>query len=107
MTHYILNVEETASITGLPVTVLRFYAECGLIAPATGYTEEHICELRRVRRLMHDLELQQDAIEILLRMRQRILDLEEEVRHLQATVQAQQTQHTIETWVEAEWAQRT
>ncbi len=107
MIHHFLSMEETASITGLPVAVVRFYAECGLIVPATGYTEEHICELRRVRRLMHDLELEQDAIEILLRMRQRILALEQEVRQLQATIQVQQTQHTIETWFEAEWTQRT
>lgn len=107
MTYQIVTIEEAATIVGLPATIVSFYTEVGLIGASSstgGYTEEHLRELRRVRRLMQDLDLSPEAVEVVLRMRQRILALEQEVCQLRAEAQVARTrQQTTETWFEADW----
>lgn len=98
-----LSVEEVAVLTGLPATIIRRYAEVGLITPSPDYTEVELRELRRVRRLVDDLGLNHEAIEILLRMRQRILVLEQELRQLRAELRARRAPGHIESWIEAVW----
>ena len=103
MNYRVLTIEETAQETGLPVSVIQLYAELGIIVPATGYTTQDVCELRRVRRLMEDLALQHEAIEVLLRMRQRIVQLEDEVQRLQAERRQATMRRSISEWLDAEW----
>jgi DNA-binding transcriptional MerR regulator len=107
MTYQIITIEEAATIVGLPTTVVSFYAEVGLIGSLSstgGYTEEHLRELRRARRLMQDLDLSPEAVEVVLRMRQRILALEQEVCQLRTEAQAARLrQQAPNTWFEADW----
>lgn len=103
MFHQYLNSEEAAAVTRLPIAVLQLYASLGLIAPETGYAEDDICELRRVRRLMDDLGLEHEAIEIVLRMRQRILILEQELQQVRVELQAYTRQPQPDSWFDAEW----
>ena len=78
-----LSLEEAAALASLEVAVVRYCAEAGLIAPAAGYGEAELAELRRVRRLIDDLELNMPAVEVMLRMRRRMLALQAELRRLE------------------------
>jgi hypothetical protein len=62
-----------------------------------------LAELRRVRRLREDLELDHPAIEIILRMGRRIQALQAEVRRLELTLRAARRLPDQPDWLEAEW----
>jgi len=79
-----LDAEEAAVVTALELTIVQRYAENGLIAPQRGYAEDDLAELRRVRRLLEDLELDHPAVEIVLRMRRNMIALQADVQRLQA-----------------------
>jgi len=99
-----LNPDEAAAATRMDVRILWYYADMGLIRPSSeGYTDDDLAELRRVRRLQEDLELDHRAIEIILRMGRRIQALQAEVRRLQLTVRTARPQRGQPGWVEAEW----
>jgi hypothetical protein len=79
-----IDAHEAAVATALELTIVQRYAENGLIAPQRGYGEDDLAELRRVRRLLEDLELDHPAVEIVLRMRRNMIALQAEVQRLQA-----------------------
>lgn len=103
MEYRLLSPEEVARAADLPVAVVQFYASIGLIVPIAGYSEADLCELRRVRRLMDDLGLEHEAIEIILRMRQRMLALEQEVYQLRALLRARRSSRLHDSWLDADW----
>jgi hypothetical protein len=102
-----LSLDEVAAAVALEVAVVRRYAEIGLIRPAPpGYGPAELAELRRVRRLMEDMELDHGAIEIVLRMRRQILALRAEVRRMEAELRAAQRRRPSYNWADAEWDDR-
>jgi hypothetical protein len=99
-----LNPDEAAAATRMDVNIVWHYADLGLITPAPeGYTDDELSELRRVRRLREDLELDHPAIEIVLRMSRRIRALQAEIRRLELAVLAAGGPRGQPDWVEAEW----
>jgi len=80
----LLTIEEAAAAAALDVEIVRYVAELGLVAPAAGYGDAELAELRRVRRLIDDLDLALPAVEVVLRMRRRMLALQAEVLELRA-----------------------
>ena len=99
-----LNPDEAAAATRMDVSVVWHYAELGLITPSPeGYTDGDLTELRRVRRLRENLELDHPAIEIVMRMRRRIQALQAEVRRLESALLAARGVRGQQDWVEAEW----
>lgn len=104
MTPNRLNREQAAAQTLLEVTIVEYYASSGVIAPAgDGYGDEQLADLRAVRRLMTDLELDHAAIEVILRMRQRMIAMQRELAQLQAELRRTQRQRMATHWIEAEW----
>lgn len=101
----LLNQNEAAAATTLTVTVVRYLAETGVIAPAHGYNDADLAELRRVHRLIEDLHLDQTAVEVVLRMRQRMLALQAEVQRLEAELRAQRRMVQHATFADAEWTE--
>lgn len=99
----LLSRGEAARAVGLDLVVVRLCAESGLIAPAQGYDEADLAELRRVRRLIEDLGLDQPAIEVVLRMRRRLVELQARVTRLETELRLfQRTPRTV-PWEDAEW----
>lgn len=99
-----LDPGEAAAAARIDVGVVWHYAELGLIAPSPeGYSEHELAELRRVRRLREELELDHPAIEIILRMSRRIQSLQAEIRRLERTMSAARGSPGQPEWVEAEW----
>jgi DNA-binding transcriptional MerR regulator len=82
--YILLNREQAAAAARLEVAVVQHYADAGLISPDAGYGENDLADLRVVRRMMVDLELDHPAIEIILQMRRRMLSMQRELRQLQA-----------------------
>ena len=98
------NQHEAAQAAALEVAVVQMYAELGLIAPAPqGYSAADLVELRRARRLHSDLDLDHEAVAVLLRMRRRMVALQQEVRRLQSELHAARMSRSRHAWTEAEW----
>ena len=99
-----LNPDEAAAASKMQVSILWYYADLGLITPSSeGYSDGDLAELRRVRRLREELELDHEAIEIILRMRRRIHALQAEIRRLELAVLDAHSPRRQPGWVEAEW----
>lgn len=96
------DLDSAAAACGLPVTVVRYYIQIGLVTPVGGFSAADLAELRRVRRLMTELELNEEAVEVILRMRQRILVLEAELGRLRSDLQRRPPATGV-GWSEAEW----
>jgi DNA-binding transcriptional MerR regulator len=69
-----VTITVAARRTGLRPRVVRRFLHLGLVSDR--FTEEDLAELRRVRRLRR-LGVNLAGVEVVLRMRRRILELEE------------------------------
>ena len=75
-----ITVSKAARQAGVEVRVVRYCIEVGVTE--AELTEEDVVELRRVRRLM-SLGINLPGVEVILRMRRRIKDLEAEIARLE------------------------
>ncbi len=92
----IYTLERASQVCGLDGRTIERIILRGLIVPGYEdeqpvFTEEHIAELRRIRR-MHQLGVNLAGVEVILQMRQRIVELEAEVERLNAEI-AGRTRH--------------
>ena len=87
---YVISV--TARILGVQSYTLRYYERIGLIEPARSrgnirlYSERDIALLRRAKALMDDLGVNLAGVEVILRMSQRISDLQHHMEELESEV---------------------
>ena len=89
-----ITVTIAARRAGLEPHAVRHCVQAGLVGETL--TEDELIELRRVRRLT-DLGVNLEGVEIILRMRRRIVALQEERARLEALVKMSRTQDTSET----------
>ena len=88
---YVISV--AARLLGMHVQTLRYYERAGLIEPSRSrgnirlYSERDIERLRDVKRLMEDLGVNLAGAEVILRMRDRISQLEREREELAKEVE--------------------
>lgn len=80
-----ISIGKAAERAGVDVYVVRHCVEVGLIAE--DLDEQNLPELRRVRRLM-SLGINLPGVEVILRMRRRIQELQAEVIRLERIVRA-------------------
>ncbi len=79
---YVISV--AAKLLGMHVQTLRYYERVGLLAPSRSqgnirlYSERDVARLREVRRLMGDLGVNLAGAEVVIKMRDRIIELERE-----------------------------
>lgn len=77
---YVISV--AARLLGTHVQTLRYYERVGLLAPSRSqgnirlYSERDLARLREVRRLMGELGVNLAGAEVVLQMRDRIIELE-------------------------------
>ena len=79
----IITISLAARRCGLAPTTVRRYVQWGLVE--TPLTEEDLVTLRRIRRLTV-LGINLAGVEVILRMRRRIEELQEEVARLRAAL---------------------
>ena len=84
---YVISV--AARMIGLRTHTLRYYERIGIIEPSRSqgnirlYSERDIAQLRRVKTLMDDLGVNLAGVEVILRMSQRIAELQHRVDELE------------------------
>ncbi|MBI2304257.1 MAG: helix-turn-helix transcriptional regulator [Chloroflexi bacterium] len=85
---YVISI--AARILGVHAQTLRYYERVGLITPSRSqgnirlYSGEDINRLRQVLRLINDLGVNLAGAEVILRMSQRMAEMEREIRQLRA-----------------------
>jgi len=87
---YVISV--TARMLGIQTHTLRYYERIGIIEPARSrgnirlYSERDIALLRRAKTLMDDLGINLAGVEVILRMAQRVNELQNYVEELESEV---------------------
>lgn len=101
-----VSVEAMVQSAGVRPILFQRLIELGLVTPRLYYTASDRRELRRICRLIDDVGLEAEAVEVLLRMRRRILALQQQVAQLQVELRSRPLREADEDWVEAEWLER-
>ncbi len=85
---YVISV--TARMLGIQTHTLRYYEKIGIIEPARSggnirlYSERDITLLRRAKTLMDDLGVNLAGVEVILRMTQRMNELQDYMEELES-----------------------
>ncbi len=85
---YVISV--TARMLGIQTYTLRYYERIGIIEPARSrgnirlYSERDIALLRRAKTLMDDLGINLAGVEVILRMAQRMSELQYHMEELKS-----------------------
>ncbi len=87
---YIISV--AADMLGVHVQTLRYYERAGIVEPSRSkgnrrlYSQEDIELLRRVKNLIEDLGVNLAGVEVIMRMGQRMVEMEREIQELEERV---------------------
>ena len=88
---YVISV--TARMLGIQTYTLRYYERIGIIEPARSrgnirlYSERDVALLRRAKTLMDDLGVNLAGVEVILRMAQRVNELQNHMEELESEVE--------------------
>ena len=84
---YVISI--AARVVGVRTHTLRYYERVGIVEPSRSrgnirlYSESDISQLRRVKTLMDDLGVNLAGVEVIMRMVQRMLELQGQVQELE------------------------
>ncbi len=84
---YVISI--AARMVGLHAQSLRYYEKMGLIEPARSqgrvrfYSQRDIERLRQIKTLMNDLGVNLAGVEVILRLTEKITDLEQQMDEMQ------------------------
>ena len=87
---YVISI--AAGMVGLPTHTLRYYERVGIIEPSRSrgnirlYSERDVAILRRVKTLMSDMGVNLAGVEVILRIMQRMTELQCQVETLESKV---------------------
>lgn len=85
-----LSLEELAELSGLPAEVLRELVDCGVLVPISAqapewrFTSGYVATVRTAGRLRTDFDLDANALALVIRLMNRIGELEAQIRALRA-----------------------
>jgi len=85
---YVISI--AARLVGVKTYTLRYYERIGIIEPSRSqgkvrlYSERDIAQLRRVKTLMDDLGVNLAGVEVILRMVQRMSELQHQMEEMEA-----------------------
>jgi len=84
---YVISI--AARMVGVQTHTLRYYEKLGIIEPSRSlgkirlYSNRDIAQLRRVKTLMDDLGVNLAGVEVILRMAQRMAELQHHMEELE------------------------
>ena len=84
---YVISI--AARMIGVRTHTLRYYERIGIVEPSRSrgnirlYSEDDIAQLRRVKTLMDDLGVNLAGVEVILRMVQRMTELQGQLQELE------------------------
>jgi MerR family transcriptional regulator, heat shock protein HspR len=88
---YIISV--AARMLGMHAQTLRYYERMGMIAPSRSrgrirlYSQADISRLRQIQRLINDLGVNLAGAEVILRLNERVRQMEGQIEGLRAELQ--------------------
>jgi MerR family transcriptional regulator/heat shock protein HspR len=88
---YVISV--AARMLGVHAQTLRYYERAGMIEPSRSagnrrlYSTEDIDRLRRIKTLIDDLGVNLAGVEVILRMGERMAEMENRMRRLEAEIE--------------------
>ncbi len=88
---YVISI--AAKMVGVQTHTLRYYERIGIIEPSRSrgrirlYSEKDITQLRRVKTLMDDLGINLAGVEVILRMSERLLEMQREIKQVQGELE--------------------
>ncbi len=88
---YVISV--AARMLGMHAQTLRYYERVGIIAPSRSrgrirlYSQADIQRLRQIQRLINDLGVNLAGAEVILRLNERVRQMEQEMDGLRAELQ--------------------
>lgn len=86
-------ISVAARMVGMHAQTLRYYERVGLVRPSRSrgrrrlYSLADINRLREIQRLINDLGVNLAGVDVIFRMRNRILELEQELANLRSHLQ--------------------
>lgn len=87
---YVISI--AARIIGVHAQTLRYYERMGLIEPSRSqgnirlYSNRDVERLRQVKTLMNDLGVNLAGVEVILRMAQRMTEMERQMREMEQEI---------------------
>jgi MerR family transcriptional regulator/heat shock protein HspR len=87
---YVISI--AARLVGVQVHTLRYYEKAGFIKPTRSqgnirlYSERDVNTLRQMKNLMDDLGINLAGTEVLMRMAQKVRDLQERIQDLEEEI---------------------
>jgi len=88
---YVISV--AARMIGVHAQTLRYYERAGIIEPSRSagnrrlYSTEDIDRLRRIKTLIDDLGVNLAGVEVIMRMGERMAEMENRMRRLEAEIE--------------------
>jgi MerR family transcriptional regulator/heat shock protein HspR len=88
---YVISI--AARMLGMPTYTLRYYEKIGIIEPRRSrgnirlYSDADIDRCRRVRELMDDLGVNLAGVEVIMRMTERLVELQERLKEVEAELE--------------------
>jgi len=88
---YVISI--AARMVGMHQQTLRYYERVGLIEPSRSrgnirlYSPADIGRLRQIQRLINDLGVNLAGVEVIMRMNQRMQEMDAEIERLRAQVE--------------------
>jgi MerR family transcriptional regulator/heat shock protein HspR len=88
---YVISI--AARMVGVPTYTLRYYERVGIIEPPRSqgnirlYSNQDIALLRRVRMLMSDLGVNLAGVEVVLRMSEHLVELQNRLEELESEIE--------------------
>jgi len=87
---YVISI--AARMLGVQTHTLRYYEKIGIIEPSRSggnirlYSDDDIEHLKRVKSLMNDLGINLAGVEIILRMSERITELQRKLEEIETDI---------------------
>jgi MerR family transcriptional regulator/heat shock protein HspR len=87
---YVISV--AARMLGVHAQTLRYYERAGMIEPSRSrgnrrlYSMEDIDRLKRIKTLIDDLGVNLAGVEVILRMSERMFEMERQIRMLESEI---------------------
>jgi MerR family transcriptional regulator/heat shock protein HspR len=87
---YVISI--AARMLGIRTHTLRYYEKIGIIEPSRSqgnirlYSDRDIAQLRQMKTLMEDLGINLAGAEVIMRMAQRITELQNEVEGMESEI---------------------
>jgi MerR family transcriptional regulator, heat shock protein HspR len=85
---YVISI--AARMVGVQTYTLRYYEKVGIVEPSRSrgnirlYSERDIAYLRRVKTLMDDMGVNLAGVEVIMRMVQQMLELQNQLQELES-----------------------